>query len=206
MADLSAQDLLADRRLNAVFGWLLVAFLGLVVVESVLDGDIAWAAFVFTVLVLSIIPPVAFRDPELMLPWEVIALAALPTFIGAIITAEIVTDFAVYLSVAALALVVAVELDLFTDVRMTIGFAVAFVAMATLAVAGVGAVFRWQLDIWLGTETLLESGMTDDEIHDGMMVEFVYSAVAGVVAGVIFQLYFRRPAMTSRVGEEVSNQ
>jgi hypothetical protein len=206
MAQRSAQDLLANRQFNAVVGWLLVAFLGLVVAESVADGDVAWATFVFTVLVLCTIPPVAFRDPGRMLPWEVITLAALPTFVGAIITAEVVTDFAVYVSVAALALIVAVELDLFTDVRMTIGFAVAFVAMATLAAAGVGAVFRWQLDLWLGTETLLESGMTDDEIHDEMMIEFVYSAVAGVVAGIVFQLYFRRPAMDSRVSEEVGRR
>lgn len=203
MAPLSAEELLANRRLNTVVGWFFVVFLGFVVAESVADGDIAWATFVLTILALCIVPPVVFRDLKLMLPWEVIALAALPTFIGAIFTADVVTDFAVYVSVAALALIVAVELDLFTDVRMTIGFAIVFVAMVTLAAAGFGAVFRWQLDIWLGTETLLESGLTDDEIHDQMMIEFIYSAVAGVVAGIVFQVYFRRQGMADRVGEEV---
>lgn len=203
MAPLPAEDLLANRRLNTVVGWFFIVFLGFVMAESVVDGDIAWATFVFTILALCIVPPVVFRDLKLMLPWEVIALAALPTFIGAIFTADVATDFAVYVSVAALALIVAVELDLFTDVRMTIGFAIVFVAMATLAAAGFGAVFRWQLDLWLGTETLLESGPTDDEIHDQMMIEFIYSAVAGVVAGIVFQVYFRRKAMADRVGEEV---
>lgn len=203
MAPLSAEELLANRRLNTVVGWFFVVFLGFVVAESVADGDIAWATFVLTILALCIVPPVVFHDLKLMLPWEVIALAALPTFIGAIFTADVVTDFAVYVSVAALALIVAVELDLFTDVRMTIGFAIVFVAMVTLAAAGFGAVFRWQLDIWLGTETLLESGLTDDEIHDQMMIEFIYSAVAGVVAGIVFQVYFRRQGMADRVGEEV---
>lgn len=204
MAQLSAEELLADRRLNAVVGWLLVVFLGLVVVESIADGDIPWAVFVTGIFVLCLVPPVAFRDPELMLPWEVVGLAALPTFIGAIITKQAVTDFAIYVSVAALALIVAVELDLFTDVEMTIGFAVVFVTMATLATAGLGALFQWQLDVLLGTETLLESGKTDDTIHDEMMIEFIYSAVAGVVAGIVFQLYFRRPAMEQRVAEEVN--
>lgn len=204
MAKLSAEDILVGRRVNAVIGWLFVAFLGLVVIESLLDVDIQWVTFVLSILLLCIVPPTIFRDPEIMLPWEVIGLAALPTFIGAIISAEVVTDFALYISIAALALIVAVELDLFTEVQMTIGFAIGFVALATLAAAGVGAVFRWQLDVLLGTETLLDSEMTNDEVHEEMMVEFIYSAVAGLVAGLVFQIYFRRQAIAKRIGEEVS--
>lgn len=205
MAQFAAEDLLASRRVNAIVGWLFIAFLGLVVVESVVDVDIPWATFVLAILLLCIIPPVAFRDWEIMLPWEVIVLAALPTFIGAIITAEIATDFALYVSVAALALIVAVELDLFSEVQMTIGFAIAFVTIVTLAAVGTGAVFRWRLDLLLGTETLLDSEMTDDEIHDAMMIEFVYSALAGLFGGIVFQLYFRRQEMTERVSQEVTD-
>jgi hypothetical protein len=206
MAQFAAEDLLASRRLNAIIGWLFIGFLGLVVVESIADVDIPWATFVLTILLLCILPPVAFRNWEMMLPWEVIVLAALPTFIGAIITAEVVTDFALYVSVAALALIVAVELDLFTEVEMTIGFAIAFVTVVTLAVAGAGAVFRWQLDLLLGTETLLDSELTDQEIHDAMMIEFIYSALAGVLGGIVFQLYFRRQQMNERVSQEVSER
>lgn len=204
MAQPSPEDLLVDRRYNAVAAWLFVAFLGVVAVESVVEGDFPWALFVGTILILCLLPPVSSRSLETMLPWEVVALAALPTFGQAFAPPQIAGQFMVYISVAALALIVAVELDLFTEVRMTIGFAIVFVAVTTLAAAGVGAVVRWQLDLLLGTSFLLESGVSEDTIHDELMIEFVYSALAGLVAGVVFQLYFRRPAMKRRTTTEVT--
>lgn len=203
MARRSPEDLLANRRTNALVAWLFVVFLGFVVGESVVDGDIPWAVFVLSIIVLCLIPPLAFRDPATMLPWEVVALAALPTFGEAIAPPQIAGEFLVYLSVAALALIVAVQLDLFTDVEMTIGFAIAFVVLVTLATAGVGAVFRWRFDLLFGTTLLLEPGVDTDTIHDELMVEFLYSALAGIAAGFIFQLYFRRPAMSERIPTEV---
>ncbi len=204
MTQLSPQDLLANQRTNALVAWLFVVFLGFVVGESVVDGDFPWAVFVLAILILCLIPPLAYRDPGMMLPWEVIALAALPTFGEAIAPPQIAGEFLVYLSVAALALIVAVELDLFTNVKMTIGFAIAFVVLATLAAAGVGAVFRWRFDLLFGTALLLEPGVDTDTIHDELMIEFLYSALAGLVAGIIFQLYFRRPAMKARLHSEVT--
>ncbi|SDJ67201.1 hypothetical protein SAMN05216226_10730 [Halovenus aranensis] len=199
MAELSPQDLLANRRANAAVAWLFVAFLGAVVVESLLDGDVPWALFVFGIVSCCLIPPIAYRDPETMLPWEVVALAGLPTFGQAVTPALIPGEFLVYISVAALALVVAVELDLFTEVQMTIGFAIAFVVVVTLAAAGVGAVVRWRVDLLFDTTLLLEPGVSDQTIHDDLMIEFIYSALAGLVGGFIFQLYFRRPAMDDRI-------
>lgn len=201
----TAEDLLADRRNNALIGWFLLLFLALVVGESVFNNDLAWAVFVSVVLGISLIPPVAFRNPEVMLPWEVIAMAALPAFGRAIATFNLTSDLNMYLSVAALALIVVVELDLFTEVTFTLGFAIVLVVLTTLATAGVWAVLRWQLDIWLGTEFLLVSGVDDQVIHDEMMIEFVYSAVAGVMAALTFEFYVRRRAAPERrVPEEVT--
>jgi len=204
MVEQSAADLLADQRTNAVLGWLLVVFLGLVATESVVTGDSQWALFVASVLALCLVVPVSFRDPTVMLPWEVIGLAALPTFGRAVATFGPAREFTLYISVAALALIVAVELDLFTTVRMTVGFAVTLVVFATLATAGLWALVRWGLDLTLGTNTLLVDGVSDDTIHDELMVEFVYSAVAGLGAGVIFAGYFRRRATPERLPAEVT--
>jgi hypothetical protein len=204
MTEQSVADLLADQRTNALLGWLLVAFLGLVAAESAITGDSQWALFVAGVLALCLVVPVSFRDPMVMLPWEVIALAALPTFGRAVATFGPAQEFALYVSVAALALVVAVELDLFTTVRMTVGFAVTLVVFATLATAGLWALVRWGLDLSLGTNTLLVDGVSDDTIHDELMMEFLYSAVAGLVAGVIFAGYFRRRQLSGRLPKEVT--
>jgi hypothetical protein len=205
MAEQSAADLLADQRTNAVLGWLLVVFLGFVAAESAVTGDSSqWGLFVAGVLALCLVVPVSFRDPMVMLPWEVIALAALPTFGRSVATFGPAREFTLYVSVAALALVVAVELDLFTTVRMTVGFAITLVVFATLATAGLWALVRWALDLTLGTNTLLVDGVSDDTIHDELMIEFLYSAVAGLGAGVIFAGYFRRRQVPERLPEEVT--
>lgn len=201
----SAEDLLTDQRINAVVGWLLVAALAAVAGESLLDGDLQWGIFVTGVLVLCLLVPVAFRDPAVMLPWEVVALAALSTLGRAVATFDPVSDLTVYISVAALALIVAVELDLFTGVRMTVGFAVAFVVLATLATAGAWALVRWVFDLGLGTNTLLAEGVDSQTVHDELMLEFVYSALAGAAAGVVFEIYFRR-RQPRRLPEEVTER
>jgi hypothetical protein len=192
MVSRPVEELLADRRTNALVGWLFVVVLGLVTVESFVGDDIQWGIFVAGMLALCLLVPAAFRDLSVMLPWEVIALATLPVVGRAFATFDPASEFLVYVSVAALALVVAVELNLFSTVRMTVGFAITFVIFATLATAGVWALVRWTLDLTLGTNTLLVEGASDETIHDELMLEFVYSALAGVGAGVVFEGYFRR--------------
>ncbi len=184
--------LLREQRVNAILSWSLVGFLVVAVATSVVRNDLIWAAFVLVVATLAILPPVLLQDPKVMLPWEVTALTALPVLGRAFSTVPLTGELATYLSVAAIALVVAVELHLFTPVRMTDSFAVAFVVVATLAMAGVWAVVRWSADVLLGTEFLLDPALSEEAIEHGLMLEFVASTVAGVVAGVVFALYVRR--------------
>lgn len=183
--------LLTDRRLNAVASWLLVGFLAVVVAESLLDRDLLWAAFAATLAGLAAVPGVSYRDPRVTLPWEVLVLAALPVLGRSFATAPLTGALATYLSVAAVALVVAVELHTFTTVRMSPGFAVLFVVVATMATAGLWAVARWLADGWLGTTYLAGS---EAAVHARLMWEFTYSTAAGLVAGAVFEGYFRRHA------------
>ncbi|WP_121821300.1 hypothetical protein [Halostella salina] len=188
MADANIDRLFRDRRLNAGLAWLLVGFLGLVAVEELLVGELLWAGFAAAVFVLSLLPFVAYRSAEVMLPWEVIAVAALPVLGRAVATVPVTGTLATYISVAAVALIIAVQIHVFTDVDMTYGFAILFVVVTTMAAAGTWAVVRWAADIQLGTGFL--DGFADPE--RALMMEFVYSFVAGIVAGVVFELYFRR--------------
>lgn len=183
-----------DERFNAVVAWGLVGFVLLVAVGNVAVGEVSWALFAATVAVLALQPPVRFRDPRAMLPWEVLALAALPLLAR---TFTVVTDLgtgalATYLAVAAVALIVAVNLHVFTPVEMNAAFAVVFVAIATMAAAGVWAVARFAADTLLGTTFLLQPGVDEHVIERNVMLEFVYSTVAGVGAGLLFDRYFRR--------------
>jgi hypothetical protein len=186
--------LVEDARLNAVLSWSLTAFVLLVVVGNAAVGELLWAGFAAVVAVLALVPPVRFRTPFAMLPWEVLALAAFPlaartfTLEAGLGTGALAT----YLAVAAVALIVAVHLHVFTPVRMNAAFAVFFVVVATMAAAGVWAVVRFGLDSLLGTGFLLRPGVDEHVVERNVMLEFVYSTVAGVGAGLVFDRYFRR--------------
>ena len=127
--------LVHDARTNAGLAWLLVGAIAVVVVESLLDGDQLWAGFAAFVAAVALVPAAAYRDWSVMLPWEVLVLAALPIFGRALATLVFTSRVATYLSVAALALILAVELHVFTPVEMTPWFAVLFVVIATVGAA-----------------------------------------------------------------------
>lgn len=184
-------ELLRNGRVNAILSWLLVGVLGVVFLESVLDSDRLWILFVAVTAVIVLVPPVAYRDWRMMLPWEVLVLALLPILVRGLFGGELGT-FAYYLSVAGLALIITVELHTFTSVRMTHWFAVVFVTMTTMASVAAWAVVRWNADRLLGTEFLLTPGIDQTEANAVLMIEFVWVTLAGLVAGVLFDAYFKR--------------
>lgn len=202
--------LFEEHRLNAVLSWVLVALVVLAAVEEVVLGDWLWTLFALAVAALAVLPPLTHRRWLVMLPWEVLLLATLPvigrtalvrTITNDVVVATVpaaqgflsaspVSSTAAYVSVAAVALIVVVELHVFTPVKLTPGFAVLTVVVLTLAAAGVWAVVRWVAHLYIGTAFY-------DEL-DPLMIEFVYSAAAGLLAGVVFEAYFRRRDHTAR--------
>lgn len=204
MADPGVEELFSDQRINAVLAWMVVVAVVLIAVGSFYTGDVLWAGFAGAVAALMLVPPVAFLSVRTMLPWEILLLAGLPILGRAVATFRLSSQIASYLSVAALALIVAVELHSFTSVEMSPTFAVVFVAIATMATAGVWAVVRWGLDVTLGTTFMFQSGLTEAEIERGVMLEFVASTAAGLLGGLIFEFYVRRRATPGgRVPEEI---
>ncbi|MFC4551231.1 MULTISPECIES: hypothetical protein [Halorussus] len=173
-----------DRRANAALAWLLVGFLAVAVGSNFLEGELLWAGFAAFVAALALVPAVVHRDATVMLPWEVLALSALPILGRSLATLVLTSRVATYFAVAALALIVAVELHVFTPVKMTHWFAVLFVVVATIATAGVWAVFQWLSDIYLGTAFIRS--------EQRLMWDFVAATAVGVLAGVVFEAYFRR--------------
>ena len=196
--------LLRDRRLNALLAWLVVGLFLTLGVGSVLDGQALWTVFAATLVFLAVLPPLAFRSVEAMLPWEMLLLAALPVAGRLFATIPATGTLSTYLSVAAVALIVAVELHLFTPVKMTPRFAVVFVSVTTLATAGVWAVVRWVSDLLLGTAFLLDPALSKHAIEEALMWEFVASAIAGVGAGLFFAVYMQSQLATATFPEEAT--
>jgi hypothetical protein len=196
------QVLFERRGLNAALGWVFVGVLVVAAGGAVFDGRPLWAGFTLTLVALAVAPAVAFRRLDAMVPWEVLALASVPavgrllivgqTVGGVTLTGRVTT----YVAVAAAALIVAVELDVFTSVRMTHMFAVLFVVVTTVATAGLWAEARWLSDTLLGTQVLLD-GRSEHVVEEALMWDFVAATVAGAVAGVCFEYYFRRYADTT---------
>lgn len=186
-----------ERRTNAVIGWTILAFLAASGARELLSGEQVWGALVLALVAVAIVPPVAFRSATAMLPWEVLGLASLPAIGRTLIVGETVGGITfsgrvtTYLAVATVALIVAVELNLFTPVRMTHSFAVFFVTIATMAAAGVWAVVRYFSDTLLGTMQML-NGRPEHAIETALMWDFVAATVAGILAGLLFEYYFRR--------------
>ncbi len=196
-------ELLRTRRVNAANGWLVVALLAAVVVGSTFGGRPLWALFAATVAGLALLPPVVYRSVEAMLPWEILLLAALPVVGRVFATVPVTGNLANYLSVAAIALIIAIELQLFTTVRMTARFAVLFVGVMTMGTAGVWAVVRWVADQTIGTTFILDPALSEHAIEEALMWEFVASTIAGVGAGIVFAVYVSRQIGTQRAREVV---
>jgi hypothetical protein len=199
MSDPGLRGVIEYRRLNAALSWLLVVFVLASAGGALASGDLLWAGFTLAVVIIAAVPAVAYRSPEAMLPWEVLLLASLPVVGRTLVTGQTVGGVTLtgrvttYLAVAAVALIIAVELDVFTSVRMNHSFAVLFVVVTTMAAAGVWAVVKWLSDTYVGTELLLD-GRPEKAIEAALMWDFVAATIAGVAAGVVFEYYFRRRA------------
>lgn len=177
------QGLLADGRRNAVAAWLLVALAAAVWVSELVVAGVLWSTFALVVVILAVLPPIAYRSRYVMLPWEVLALATLP-LIGLVIgAARFSSPLFAYLALAAVGLVIAVELDAFTSIRMSSGFAIVLVVAGTMAAAAIWELLQWYVAV------LLERPY--ETTNDELMIEFAYSTLAGGAAGVIFRWYFR---------------
>jgi uncharacterized membrane protein YqjE len=176
-------QLFRDGRTNAIAAWVMVGVLLLVFAESVLDVDYRWIAFVAVVGFVTLIPPAAYRDWRVMLPWELLVIALFPILIRGVLGGTVGT-FATYFALAGLALLVIVELHMFTALSVTHWFAVVLVVLTTLGAVAAWTVFRWNADRYLGT-----SFLTDNE---ALMVEWLWVTLAGFGAGVLFDGYFRR--------------
>jgi len=190
-------DVLTPSSSNARRAWTLTGGLFLVAAIAIVDGNVLWATVATTTVALVVIPALAYRTPRVMPPWELLVLVVLPVAARLIAPDGVLASVTTYGAVAAIALLVAVELHQFTTVEMTPWFAILTVVVTTMAAAGIWAVGRWVLDLYFGTQFLLVPTLTDSQIEDGVMWDFVYSTLAGVAAGLLFEHEFR----TAKSGE-----
>lgn len=162
-----------------------LVFLG-TAADAFLAGSYAWLALSVFVFVLSVMPPLAYRD-TVAAPWELLLLVSLP-FIHRSFGFTVLSSLAVsYISVAVTSLLLVVELDEFTSLETNSFFAVFLTAVITVAMAGFWSLIRWFSDIYLGT------ALITSEEH--LMWEFTAATGIGIVLGLVFHYYFKRRAV-----------
>jgi ABC-type nickel/cobalt efflux system permease component RcnA len=192
MSSLDLEQLFAAGRRNAVLSWLFVALAAIAWIGGIITVGPLWSVFAFVIVVLAVLPPLVYRSRYVMLPWEVLAMATLPLIGIAVGAQRLSSPIVTYLAIAAVGLVIVVELDSFTMTRLSAGFAIALVIAATMAAAAVWALLEWYAAVLFDQVYT----MTNDQL----MHEFVYATVAGFGAGTLFRMYFRRRvSMTERV-------
>ncbi|WP_247731083.1 hypothetical protein [Halovivax limisalsi] len=168
-------------RRNAVLGWALTGAIGLAAVASVRSGALLWGGFAIVLGAVASTPAVIRRDWTAMAPWPLLATAAIAVGARAI---ELYPDVAGFLAIAALALVLVVELDAFTPVELGPRFAVVFGVLTTLAIESLWIVAQYYSDGWFGTDFL----RTQSELQR----DIATVTVVGFLAGGLFYWYFTR--------------
>ncbi|AGB15543.1 hypothetical protein Halru_0922 [Halovivax ruber XH-70] len=173
-------ELLTTERGTALRSWAVVVGLIAATIATLVQGAYLWAGLSGTIVALAVLPAVARGTPLVVAPWVVLLVAAVPIWV------RLVGAFpaAGFLTVAAIALLVTVELDAYTPVEMTPRFAAAFVVIATMAVAAVWVIGQWLSDTLVGTTFLTSTGE--------VMWDLILATAFGGLGGVFFVTYVVR--------------
>lgn len=169
-----------SRRWNALLAWGVVAVLVGAVAVLLAWGAPVEASMAAVVALLTVGPPAVRRDWRAMPPWGIPAVATLPFVLR---DSPLLADVSAYLAVAAVSLLVAIYLTAFTEVEMTTQFAVAFVVLTTIAVGTLWTAVRGLAQLYLGFSTL--GGL------DALEWDLLAVTAGGVLAGLVFEAYFR---------------
>lgn len=165
--------------MNAPVGWALESVVTAAAAVSFASDASLWGGFSLLLAVLIALPAARTRDWTAMVPWPLLVVAAIAVTFR---TAGVYADTAGSIAIATLALVIVVELDVFTTVRLSRRFAVGFALLTTLALEALWIVAQFLSDLWLGTEFL----RTQAELQDDILVV----TVAGFAIAGLFFWYF----------------
>jgi hypothetical protein len=169
------------ERVNAAIGWTVAGIVLVAAAVSFVTNAPIWGGFSLSFLAVIVLPAVVARDWTALVPW-------LPFAVGAIAVATGIGGLdpgaAGSVALASLAVSIVVELDVFTLIRLSRRFAVAFAVLTTLALEAVWIIVQFFSDQWLGTGYL----RTQTELQ----ADIVIVTVVGFVMGGLFYSFLAR--------------
>lgn len=178
---MALEALVTSERANAIVGWTAIGIVILGAAGSFLTSALLWGGFALLLAAVASVPALTTRDWTAMVPWPLPFSAPVAVVAK---TTEFYPEPAGYLAIAALALLVVVELDAFTPVELDRRFAVGFGVLTTMATEALWIIAQFYSDRWLGTQFL--SSQTE------LQEDIVIVTAVGLVAGGLFYGYIAR--------------
>lgn len=176
-----------DSRANAATSWIVTGMLAVATVFGLVNGRFDTVILAGAAAAVAVVPALASGSWIKTVPWPLLLVASFPLVFGA--SGSFVGIVVVGTGISALALLVAVTLQMTTTVRMTPNFAIGFVMICTLGAAGLWALGSAASARYLGSSFV--------ETNDRLMLIFSAALVASIVSGLIFRWYFGRQLETN---------
>lgn len=171
---------------NTILSWLLLGFVLVSSISSLVAGRGLWFLFALFTFSIGIIPSLAKKKWSATVPWTVVLVAAFPHISQVL---GFYPEYTSYLALVGLALMIAIELDRFTEIELTPRFAVVFIILGSMAVSGVWAVAQYFSDVFTGTTFISGRGE--------LMWDMIAATVIGVLGGLGFEFYFQEQEVSS---------
>jgi hypothetical protein len=175
------EGVVRGERANPVLGWTSTAVVAAAAVESFLTGAFLWGGLALVVVTVVSLPGIITGDPSEIPPWPLPFVAAVAVVLRG---AGLLPDITGYVAIGSIALVLVVELDLYTGVDLSRRFAIVFATMTTMALQALWIIAQFYSDRWLDT-TFLRS-------QTELQWDMVYVTAVGVVLGIVAEWYFER--------------
>lgn len=172
----------------------MIGTIALGAIASLLTGDLLWGGFSLIVVVVTLLPVLATADRTAIVPWSLLFVAAIVIVAR---TAEFYPEATGYIAIATLALIVVVELDIFTSNELSRRFAIVFGVLTTMAIEALWIIAQYFSDRWLGTTFLT----TQTELQQ----DITTVTVVGFTVGGLFYWYFTQSESVRPIDRE-SNQ
>ena len=126
-----------DDRTNAVIAWIVVGALAVAAAASTVFGEPVWTILACIAIAIALVPAVAFREPTVMPPWEVLVLVTVPTASQFFALSDILADTATFVGIIGLAVLIVVELHVFSPMEMPPRFGAVLVVLITYVFSAV---------------------------------------------------------------------
>lgn len=178
---MALDSLVYDERVNAVLGWLSTAVVALAAVESFLTDAVLWGCLALLIVLVASLPVAVTGNAFSMVSWPLPFAAAIAVVLRA---TEFYPDITGYVAISTIALLLVVELDVYTDVELSRRFAVVLAVLTTMALQAFWIIAQFYSDQWLGTEFLVSQTELQRDI--------VYVTATAVTLGVLTGWYLSR--------------